>query len=183
MKILYVDLETTGLNPLTCDILQIGLFVDDMDLDIGCGFQFEILVKRDSYKGEPYALGMHGELFKRVAAEGIAPLEVRENIAKWLRICGFKEGDLITVGGKNVAGFDIPFLQAFYPYAGAFAPFKISARVVDPGMLYFNPRTDRAVPSMSTCCERAGLSAHVAHTALADAMQCAALVRAYFKLL
>ena len=89
----------------------------------------------------------------------------------------------VQVAGKNFASFDRRFLeeQCSLGYAlGIGCPnerLEFGHRVLDPGMLYFNPSMDNAVPSMSECQQRAGLSNVVAHTAMDDAMMVVQLLR------
>lgn len=82
---------------------------------------------------------------------------------------------LMVIAGKNVAGFDIPFLRQI---KGIFP--KFAHRTIDPGMLYFNPVTDLIPPDLKTCKQRAGLNAEVSHEALDDAWDVIQLIRRYY---
>lgn len=82
--------------------------------------------------------------------------------------------------GKNVAGFDLPFLRARIP---GWEHLRVSHRALDPAMLYFDPTSDKVPPNLAECLIRAGLGdpAHqhslVAHEAIADALQVVQLLR------
>ena len=78
MKYVSIDLETTGLDPETCDIIEIGAVIDDLEargeqgearLPIKDLPKFHAYVVKESYQGEPYALSMHPKIFKRIATK------------------------------------------------------------------------------------------------------------------
>lgn len=80
--------------------------------------------------------------------------------------------------GKNVAGFDLPFLRACIP---GWSDFRISHRALDPGMLYFDPRRDTVPPDLAGCLKRAGKGhMHVDHTAVGDSMLVIEVLRAKY---
>ena len=83
----------------------------------------------------------------------------------------------LVVAGKNVAGFDLPFLKQF-----PFMP-KFHHRVIDPGMMYFDPRNDNVPPDLKECKKRAKLPEHVSHEALDDAWDVIQLVREKYPLI
>jgi hypothetical protein len=81
----------------------------------------------------------------------------------------------LVVAGKNVAGFDIPFLKQI---KGLFP--KFHHRVIDPGMMYFNPCIDEIPPDLKECKKRANLPEVVSHEALDDAWDVIQLLRNKF---
>jgi hypothetical protein len=83
------------------------------------------------------------------------------------------------VAGKNFSGFDKLFL-AKMPNSRNFID-RIHHRVIDPASLYWEPFTDKELPSSKTCLERAGMSGVVAHTALEDAKMVVNLIRTHLK--
>jgi DNA polymerase III epsilon subunit-like protein len=188
-RYLSVDIETTGLDPETCDILEFGAVIDTISPD-GATVPVEQLpsfhayLARDSYRGEPYALSMHPAIFRRIAVrqEGfryLAPERLGFEFRNWLIDQGFPlpEGKTrvkVQCAGKNFAGFDRAFLaklDGFLDYI------ELAHRSFDPGTLYFDPRTDKAIPSTEECLKRAGLDATVAHTAVEDARNVVRLLR------
>lgn len=82
----------------------------------------------------------------------------------------FPDNKRITVAGKNVAGFDIPFL-----------PKEIKSlfkhKVIDPALFYVNFDMDTELPSLDECKKRAEIFTPVAHDAREDAMDVIRLVR------
>lgn len=192
MRYLSIDLETTGLNPDRCDIIEIGAVLDDLSvlkpIDQLPTFHCYVLpypiltsslhpLKNGTYKGEPYALSMHPKIFRRIATqeEGftyLEPSQVAGFFAEWLR----KEHGEVTVNaaGKNFAMFDDRFLKNLPAWE---EEIKIRHRVIDPGNFWFNPLEDDQMPNTATCLERAGIEPTDSHTALGDAIDVVKLVR------
>lgn len=79
----------------------------------------------------------------------------------------------LLFAGKNVAGFDLPWLRA----TGWIHPnLKIAHRTIDPAMLYTKWDDDRPA-SLPECLKRAGMEPTADHTALGDALDVVRLVR------
>ena len=149
MKYVSIDLETTGLDPETCQVLQIGMVIEDtvevwpsLDtgrlVDLGPNGRFppvedlptfNAVIVRDRYVGEPYALGMHADIFKAIAEfhqHGTdRAIKVRG------RECYFEDAGRVyreamwwlksqlgeppfNAAGKNLGSFDWPFLPASF---------------------------------------------------------------------
>lgn len=198
MSTLYLDLETTGLDPSYCQPLQVGLLWDpDGTTPLETCPQTEFLVKWDQIQGEPYALRMNAALIARIAdGEGIVPDGVVPEIVRFLQGAIMADDPRrnpplncsIVLGGKNVVGFDLPFLGQFritkrgfhyVPQSGSMGDnHKVSFkhRVVDPGTLWMLPGDD-VPPDLKTCLKRAGIDKAVAHTALEDCYDVARVVR------
>lgn len=184
MRTLYIDLETTGLDPTNCQILQVGMLLDTGDeIPLDQCRATEFLVKYDHYQGQAYALWMNHklllELAKPTGQHRIVPAEsVHAEVWQFLRSIGYKAGDHVTVGGKNVAGFDLPFLSELVGFDrdGLSQGIKWRHRTVDPAMLFMLP-SDETPPNLDECLKRAGLDKKTVHTALDDCKLCAELVR------
>jgi hypothetical protein len=198
MKYLSIDIETTGLNPKTCDILQFAAVLEDTsnpkpleDLP-----RFEAIFIQDSYKGDPFALSMHSEIFKKIAIARKKNLEYcPDNNIHFMIIdflptalasfllkndCSFREKNsniYINIAGKNVSSFDIPFLNAKMKDWGGI---RFLNRSIDPAILYFDLENDDSLPDMKTCMQRAGIDGEVAHTAMEDALVVVKLLRNKF---
>lgn len=194
-----IDIETTGLNPDNCDILQFAAVLDDLNnpkpIEQLPSFQ-SCFIKDGPIVGEPMALSMHSAILKQIADAQYKKIEYcEETKQRFMRIedlpdalaCFFLQNNVpqdrsgrlkVTVAGKNVAGFDLRFLKAKIKHWG---PISLYQRVLDPAILYLDHRNDTAVPDMKTCMERAGISGEVAHTALEDALTVVRLLR--YKLL
>ena len=203
MKYLSIDIETTGLNPETCDILQFAAVLDDTsnpkpieDLP-----RFEAIFIQESYKGDPFALSMHSEIFKKIAIARKKNLEycpdnnihfmtidhlpialyhfLFKNYCSFLKNRGEEEITVlyINIAGKNVSSFDIPFLNAkIKDWKGL----RFLNRSIDPAILYFDLENDVSLPDMKTCMQRAGIDGEVAHTAMEDALVVVKLLRNKF---
>jgi hypothetical protein len=202
MIYLSLDIETTGLNPLTCDVLEIGALLEDTENPAGREKlpTFHKYLWRDVYRGEPYALAMNAHIFKKILelkkSEGVGGMYGEDHTLtdmthmwghfnQWIlkHKSVFPEGSFendkrptLTVAGKNVAGFDLPFLK------NAFMP-KFHHRVIDPGMMYFDPRNDKVVPDLKECKKRAKLPEVVSHEAMDDAWDVIQLVRTKYPLI
>jgi DNA polymerase III epsilon subunit-like protein len=198
MKYLSIDIETTGLNPKTCDILQFAAVLDDTsnpkpieDLP-----RFEAIFIQESYKGDPFALSMHSEIFKKIAISRKKNLEYCPDnnihfmiidhlptaLATFLLKNDFSFSEknsniYINIAGKNVSSFDIPFLNAKIKDWGGI---RFLNRSIDPAILYFDLENDDSLPDMKTCMQRAGIDGEVAHTAMEDALVVVKLLRNKF---
>ena len=76
MKYVSIDLETTGLNPETCQIIEFGAVIDDTanpkPLNELPTFHLYIdHMEHNTIRGEPFALSMHSEIFRRIAERDI----------------------------------------------------------------------------------------------------------------
>lgn len=79
----------------------------------------------------------------------------------------------ITAAGKNVAGFDIPFLMNLPKFREVF---RFRSRCIDPGNYMVLPE-DEEMPSSDLCKQRAGLGEAVSHKALEDAWDMIQILR------
>ena len=185
MKYVSIDLETTGTDPATCQILEIGAVVQELggeELD-----RYSVILQYEQLTGSPYALWLNHELIKKISkGEGLRPDIAFRDFHTWIgghygsghtwEEEGREYGSgLLVVAGKNVAGFDIPFFKHYYPsIANLF-----HRRTLDPCVLYM--RSDDIIPpSLSTCLERAGMSNVVTHNAMEDAEQVRDLIEHHF---
>jgi oligoribonuclease len=177
MPYVSIDLETTGLDPDTCQILEIGAVFDDWTKPIDKLPVYHRYVQSSIYTGEPYGLALNEKILKRLAGtpenNWLRAQEVAEDFIDWLQIdCGWPNTDdhKITATGKNFASFDLPFLKKV-------GRFPFAHRVLDPAPLYYRPLEDEGLPDTKTCMERAGMDGKVAHTAVEDALAVVTLVR------
>ncbi len=180
MKYCSIDVETTGLDPETCDLLEVGAVVDDLsnrEVDYDKLPRFHCYVVKNSYTGEPFALSMHGTIFRRIAEKTKPYLYLEDafvatSLAQFLALHFGKEK--IIAAGKNFLGLDKPFLSKLPGFKDLI---KLHHRPLDPGMMYWYPTTDKEVPSSKECMTRAGLAGEVAHTAVEDALMVIKLIR------
>ncbi len=170
-----IDLETTGLNPKKCMILQVGMVIDDWVSPIADLPRLELLVDNGPFiTGEPYALQMNAELIKRIAdgESSVYEHELAHTMRMWL-VANNYDGTILAAG-KNFGAFDLQFLNRMSNFD---IWLKFDHRSHDPGSMYFDPKIDDKPPSLATCLERAGIAKHVAHTALEDAIDVVTLIR------
>jgi hypothetical protein len=175
-----LDLETTGLDPELCQIIEIGAVFDDPRKPLAECPTFHALVRHKLYVGEPAALGMHSRILKLLATqpEGIKFVCVDDlayELVAWVKDCGWnmKERPLLFAG-KNFGGFDFAFLRRL---SGFMSAVKFRHRFLDPGSMYFDPFVDEIPPDSGECLRRAGLEPGAAHEALSDALDVCKIIR------
>lgn len=172
-----VDLEATGLDPEACDIIEFAAVLDNGgDLGELPLFHTYVLPRHGAFIGEPYALSMRAEAFRRIATQQApylytAPQDLATVFAAWLAKHNLTVP--VNVAGKNFGSFDLQFLIA---QDSAWKK-VFRHRVLDPAILFLE-KGDTALPNMSECLKRAGLSGDVAHTATQDALDVITLIRA-----
>jgi DNA polymerase III alpha subunit (gram-positive type) len=183
MSYVSVDIETTGLDPETCQVLEVGAVFEDWKSPISQLPAFRQILKYTELRGNPFALALNAELLKQIAnpqpEEAFCqPCELGQRLANWVRACGLDPMNL-TAAGKNFASFDMQFLKRL-PQFGESVKFK--HRVIDPAMLYWQ-FDDEKLPDSKMCYQRAGLDDRVAHTAVEDSRAVVRLIRARIHLL
>lgn len=192
MKYVSMDIETTGLDRVTNDILEFAAVIDDFKdqkpIDELPTFQAYVYKENSTYVGNPYALSMHPKIF-RVLAEREKHPELNFHsvnslmyaFSNFLSKNGYpfnEDKGQFTVNpcGKNFGSFDRPFLDTKIPKEH-WSDVYFHHRILDPATLYFDPLTDEELPDTKTCMERAGITGEVEHTALADSKVVVQLIR------
>ncbi len=187
MKFIALDLETSGLFENQHQILEIGAVVDDLanPLPFKELQAYHAYVTHKTIVGDPFALSMHPKILERIAKKTpgyqyLAEDQVLPNLTEWLLTQGFELNKYnrmsVTLAGKNVAAFDLPFLRKLPGYGTVF---QAHHRTLDPAMLYLKP-DDQRIPDLATCLLRAGLDSAVAHTAVEDSLQVIQLLRKHY---
>lgn len=195
MIVASIDIETTGLNHENCDILQVAVVLDNLadPHPIEKLPKFEAYIIQNSYQGDPAALAMHSEIFKKIDMSRKKKLDVcpdtgvnymsLDHLPVALQVFFDANGILpnskngkyyVTAAGKNVASFDLPFLKA---KVKDWKNIYWLARTLDPAVLYLDLSKDTMLPDMKSCMERAGIAGEVSHTALEDAIMVIKLLR------
>jgi len=177
LRYVSIDIETTGLNPETCQILEIGAVWEDWTKPIHELPVYHRLVYHKEYRGSAYALAMNANLLRHLSGQR-EPWwrdldQVADDFAAWLTECGWDGKAALTPAGKNFASFDRQFLKRLPRFEQVV---KLSHRTLDPAVLWWRAEDDK-LPDSKTCYERAGLDNKVAHTAVEDALAVVRLIR------
>jgi len=180
-KYVGIDIETTGLNPENCQVLEIGAVIDDGTTPIEDCPTFHCYVDHGLILGEPFAVSMHSAILRRIGTheEGytyVKPWEVATLFRDFLKENGIDpETEKVFVAGKNYARFDSRFLSKLTKWDEYI---KVCHRILDPAAIYWRPEIDGVeLPDTKTCMQRAGIGGEVAHTAVEDARVVALLIR------
>lgn len=197
MKYVSIDIETTGLDPENCQVLQIGAVIEDTHnvLPLDKLPRFECIVEHAEYTGSAYALWLNSNLLKTLGAmeslqkderldyrrsNNIIPAgTVSSSFYLWLTANGFQPGAqgavTINVAGKNFASFDKNFLVKLPGWLGKI---QMRQRILDPAVLFMDWQKDDALPNLNTCLQRSNFSGEVSHNALEDAIDVVRVFRA-----
>jgi hypothetical protein len=176
-----IDIETTGLDPDTCQVLEFGAVIEDWVRPVSQLPFFRRIFKYDKITGEPFALALNANLLKRISNPNeirpidlfCEPAELGAQFSAWL--CHHDvDPKRVQAAGKNFASFDAQFLKRL-PNFNIYI--KFNHRTIDPTMLFWR-MDDEGLPSSKTCMERAGIDGKVAHTAVEDAIAVIKMVRA-----
>lgn len=184
MRIASVDIESTGLNPEYCQVIEIGIVLDDLDnqLPLDQLPRFHCYVDHHVFRGDPFALSMHPVILRRIAEKEppylyLPPKGVAKAVRKFLDDHGYvrEDGKKLNVAGKNFGTFDWPFLKALPDFD---QKVKIAHRIIDPSILFWR-KGDENLPGTDECYKRAGITRNPnAHTAIEDCLGVIELVRA-----
>lgn len=152
LRYVSIDLETTGLKPDEDQILQIAAVVDGGGLE-GTPIEqlptFNRVIHRTRVYGHPVAMAMNAALLKKCAAEPAGNVErgVFIDFEGWLQ--QYLDAKKIVGAGKNFGSFDLNFLRRVMDTS------VFHHRYLDPGMLYFDAKSDvRTPPNTETCINR-----------------------------
>lgn len=201
MKIVSIDIETTGLSPEENQIIEFGaVLFDDASPEFRIISVFHRYVIHSILKGSYVALIGNVEILKKTIecskqhaddAEHVGMIhnmystsEVVTNedsllkeFNDWLHLEEAKTQQYgkfgLNILGKNFSTFDMRFLEKL----DGFRSLNIRKRVLDVAQLYYVVGEDTALPDLKTCKRRSGIFANdiVAHTALEDATETAML--------
>jgi oligoribonuclease (3'-5' exoribonuclease) len=197
MKIVSIDIETTGLDPETCQVIQIGAVIEDTAniKPLENLPKYKCLIEHKNYSGSARALHMNAGILNTIAdldkqkRETAGEYRIKHNIitptmaaasfSNWLTFNGCELSDdkvVLNVAGKNFASFDKLFLEKLPNWK---ARIKIRNRILDPAILAINWKEDSSVPGLALCKKRAGLEGHVSHDALDDALDVIRILRVF----
>jgi len=197
VKYVSIDIETTGTNPETCQVLEVGAVIEDTQLLLPVADlpRFECIVAHPEYTGSAFALNLNQRILQILA--GLEDTKDQKEYRKCFNILGagqvvgefrkFLDANYttaadrnpsgsvtITVAGKNFSRFDWEFLVRLPGWTNQI---NFSRRVIDPGVLFTDWKNDHRLPGLGDCMKRAGLDKEVSHRAVEDAMDVVELLR------
>jgi len=200
MKYFSIDLEMTGLDPNNHQILEFAAIYEDTKTKLSREEipKFERIINHKELVGSPVALNLNARLVKILAGLedvwgndkrdymedyniiGLGQLAgdfyqfIYENLAKDAAFKSNKDGSItINVAGKNFGTFDLQFINQIKGFKNKV---RISQRILDPAMFYFEHHDER-LPNLLDCKKRAGLKGKVTHKAIEDAWDVVQLIR------
>jgi oligoribonuclease len=177
-----IDVETTGLDPDTCQIIELAVVVEtDWTTPVDQLPTLHLLVEHEEYAGSAVAIAMNARVFAELAKNSMRRatstvtgdeliLGIEAFLAEHLGPAPW------VAGGKNAGTFDLRFLRRLPD----FDPGTFRHRVIDPAVLWTNPATDAVPPDLPTCLNRAGLTNDRPHHPVSDCRAVIELVRAGF---
>ncbi len=181
MKYVSIDLETTGLDPNNCQVLEIAAIIEDTKALLPreqCPIFHRYVDHGNRLSGEPFALVMNSQLLKKtldlVKAKDpsvCTPEHVMIDFDAFLKANGIP--NKVLAAGKNFAFFDREFIRRL-PHA---EKVRFHHRALDPVTLYTDFANDEVPPNMDDCMSRAGLTASGKHQAADDAWDVICLLR------
>ena len=185
MKYASIDIETTGLDSEYCQILSVGIVIEDTKnkLPFEKIPKFHAIILRDRIQGESFALNMNKDIIEVINSkkEVDNAILIKEDELVDHLISFFKTNNLvdkITVAGKNYTGFDKKFLEK----VEGWDRLNIHRRVIDPAPLFMNWKEDRELPDLNLCKLRAGISGSVSHDAVEDAWDVIQVLRRAYEI-
>ena len=206
MKYVSVDTELTGLDSEFCQILEIGLIIEDSKNPLPFEElpKLKLTIEHDQIHGQPYAIWMNARIFELLArAEDIKDQEQRKafktqnNIIKesdaafriwdFLRINGFGEGHYDpAVKQKKIQQLKITVAGKNFGTCDKLFLDKLPDikkyvvfrhRIIDPCTAYTDFENDETPPSMEECFRKLGIEHTVSHDSVEDAWDVIQLLR------
>lgn len=185
MKYVSIDIETTGLNPQTDQILSVALIIEDTSLNLPFTEipKRVFYVRRERIEGSAFAVNMNIGIIQKILSDGDFELEEHEmfideeNLIAYIRqfIYDNVGYETFTVAGKNFATFDKLFLDELCKRYNE--NLNYHRRILDPSIFYLEKDNDEFLPDLTVCKLRAGVEGIVTHDALFDAWDVVQLLR------
>jgi hypothetical protein len=188
------DIETTGLDPETCQVLELGVVLwetTDFVTPVAELPAFHCYVVHPSYRGDAYALAMNRAILWRIAerepgSRYLDAIDVGSALADFIyefaprALKETRQGDSyaeLWPAGFNFDGFDRQFLRRLPEFS---RDVRFTHRSLAPATLFFDPMVDAKIPGSDEVFRRAGvdLDEGVRHTALGDARAVVEVLRA-----
>ena len=165
-RLLFIDTETGGLEPVEHSLFSLGIIVWENGRAL---FEDEIYIKDTVYRATAQALAINNINIDYLDKFGLD----EQNVVK--RIRGIKEqyfnNEILTVAGHNIA-FDISFIKQLYKKGGYNFTEDFSHRTVDTAsilqFLYFTGKLQKNISSSDAAFQYFNIDVKKRHTALDD---------------
>ena len=161
-KLAFIDIETTGTNPIKHEIIEIGCLIAKQNDDGSFVMtdEFDIKVKPEHIEtAEREALRINGYH----ESEWV----FAHTLDEALKLINEKTGGDATMIAHNLS-FDHGFLWNAYSNKGIKEPFFHKFDTLTMAMMKFKDEEDMQRLSLRALCEKFGVRNEKAHTALAD---------------
>jgi len=175
-----IDIETTGLDPDICNILQFSAIYEDPSKQLSFEEipKFNRYLKHDEYQGQEYALWLNSEILLKLSKykNGWSDEEKKkseivtsytqlfDDFRWWVRDVLNKHNDKqihINCAGKNFASFDLQFIKMGLRQTDENNyQIRFRHKILDPAILYVNDE-DETLPGLEICLERAGIKREI----------------------
>lgn len=186
MKYVSIDIETTGLDPENHQILSFGAIIEDTDKP-ELGFEevpkfYKVFLNELKSGADPYALSMNKEALMEISERGGNSIYFEyftHEFKDFLEDKGFDLSKPLNLAGKNIATFDLKFLERNWWNLDQHGHpmFEYYSRILDPAILCVDWGKDDKLPSLHQCKERCGIKGEVSHHALSDAWDVIQILR------
>jgi len=185
MRFIAIDSETTGLDPATCQMVELAMIHADVQIGALGAITAKVDVQHwyikprcpaSGYQGEDYAMRMNANTMNQILSGAVVSVnegDIVPFVAKWLKSHLYTNQGFVPCG-KNVMGFDMRFLRRLPGWG--YPAIKHKHRAIDVGTLMLQPDDD-CPPDLAECKRRAGLPELVTHLAVDDAMDCVNIVK------
>lgn len=113
-RILWLDLETDGVDVATCSILEVGLVVTEgiagEEID---SFAVQILeegLNPLAWPDEVFNMHLGSGLLRDIRTQGVGPGRASNTVRNFVE-ANFDDSEEITFGGSGIDRFDLPILR------------------------------------------------------------------------
>lgn len=188
MRLVFVDIETGGLDPARHPIIQIAAIAVDAGLNELDSFECKIKFSEEDCEPEAIKANSYdAEIWKEKA---VYPRRAFDELAEFLR--RYSDVELVSqrthkpykvaqLVGHNAASFDGPFIQNGYRTHGLFLPAAFTVLdTLQRALWHFHERPECRPENfkLATLCKHFGVPLDNAHDALADVRATVGLYRA-----